>query len=67
MTPQTYETLAQAAERTGVSVLTLRRMIAEHKLCGYTIGRRILRVKPEDVDALLRPTSRFWDTGGAQP
>ena len=67
MTAQIYETLAQAAERTGVSVLTLRRMIAQHRLCGYTLGRRILRVKPEDVDALLRPTSRFWDTGNEQP
>jgi excisionase family DNA binding protein len=59
-TPQRFETLSQAAERTGISACTLRRRIASGDLTAYTVGRRILRLRPEDVDALLRavPTGR---------
>lgn len=54
---QHYESLAQAAERTGISRKTLRRRIASGQLPVFSSGRRILRVRPEDVDAMLRP---FW-------
>ena len=54
---QRYESLAQAAERTGISRKTLRRRIASGQLPVFSSGRRILRVCPEDVDATLRP---FW-------
>ena len=54
---QRYESLAQAAERTGISRKTLRRRIASGQLPVFSSGRRILRVRPEDVDAMLRP---FW-------
>ena len=56
MTPQapaSFESVAQAAQRTGVSVWTLRRRIASGELIAYTAGRRILRVRPADVDALF--------------
>ncbi|MCA0295446.1 MAG: helix-turn-helix domain-containing protein [Actinobacteria bacterium] len=51
---QRYESLAQAAERTGISRKTLRRRIASGQLPAFSSGRRILRVRPEDVDAMLR-------------
>lgn len=52
-----FETLAQAAERIGVSKRTLRRRIAAGELPAYNSGSRILRVRPQDVDALF--TQRF--------
>jgi excisionase family DNA binding protein len=55
MTPKTYESLAQAAERTSLSVKTLRRRIAAGKLRAYRDGPKILRVDPKDVDQMLRP------------
>ncbi len=56
MTPnKTYESLAQAAERTSLSVKTLRRRISAGKLRAYRDGPKILRVDPADVDKLLRP------------
>jgi excisionase family DNA binding protein len=51
----TYETLAQAAGRTGVSTKTLRRRIAEGQLTGYRLGSRLIRLDPVEVDGLLRP------------
>lgn len=55
MATQHYESLAQAAERTGISLRTLRRRIATGELPAFATGKRILRVRPEDVDNLLRP------------
>lgn len=54
-TPKTYESLAQAAERTDVSIKTLRRRIAAGDLPAYRYGPRVLRVDPHDVDKLMRP------------
>lgn len=48
-----FETLVSAAERTGFSVRTLRRRIAEGKLPAYRSGPRSIRVDPADVDRLL--------------
>ena len=55
MTTKTYESLAQAAERTAVSVKTLRRRIAAGKLRAYRYGPQVIRVEPNDVDLLMRP------------
>ena len=33
----------------------IRRRIASGELAAFTVGRRILRVRPEDVDGLFRP------------
>lgn len=56
MTPtKTYESLAQAAERTAVSVKTLRRRIAAGDLPAYRYGPRTLRLDPAEVDQLMRP------------
>ncbi|MCT2250968.1 helix-turn-helix domain-containing protein [Corynebacterium sanguinis] len=58
---QHYETVSQAAERTGLGKRTLRRYIAEGDLVAYRIGRTI-RLRPEDVDALFTPTNA-WEKG----
>ena len=54
-TRRTYESLAEAAARTGVSVRTLRRRVAEGRLTAYRCGPRLLRVDTEEVDALMKP------------
>ncbi len=58
-TSQRYESLRTASERTGISTLTLRKRIASGHLPAYRAGRRIIRVRPEDVDAMLRDTRSF--------
>lgn len=48
-----FESLAQAAERTGLSVRALRRRIADGSLPAYRSGPRILRLDPRDVDGMM--------------
>ncbi|MBD2759913.1 helix-turn-helix domain-containing protein [Yimella sp. cx-573] len=48
-----FESLADAAERTGLSIRTLRRRIAAGQLPAYRSGPRVLRVDPTDVDRLM--------------
>ncbi|WP_307148356.1 helix-turn-helix transcriptional regulator [Janibacter terrae] len=52
-TRRQFETLSQAADRTGLSVRTLRRRIAAGMLPAYRSGPRVLRVDPADVDRLM--------------
>jgi excisionase family DNA binding protein len=56
MSHRTYESLADAAARTAVSTRTLRRWIAEGRLEAYRIGPRLVRLDPESVDRLMKPT-----------
>ncbi|QLQ16364.1 MAG: helix-turn-helix domain-containing protein [Micropruina sp.] len=49
---QRYETVSQAAARTAMSPKTLRRRIACGLLPCYVTGN-VIRLRPEDVDALL--------------
>lgn len=53
-THRSYESLAHAAERTGMSIKTLRRRIAGGELAAYRSGR-LIRVEPVDVDRLMVP------------
>ena len=55
MTTRSYESLAQASERTGLSINTLRRLIAAGDLPAYRNGKRIILVDPQDVDRMMRP------------
>ncbi|OFE14457.1 helix-turn-helix domain-containing protein [Humibacillus sp. DSM 29435] len=48
-----FESLAAAAERTGLSIKTLRRRISNGTLAAYRSGPRILRVDPNDVDNMM--------------
>ncbi len=50
-----FESLTQAAERTGLSTRTLRRRIASGELTAYRSGHRIIRLDPGDGDRLLVP------------
>lgn len=52
---QRYESVSQAAERTGDNCRSLRRRVAVGRSV-HGIGRPILRVEPEDIDAHLRPS-----------
>lgn len=52
-TRRQFESLSEAAERTGLSTWTLRRRIADGMLPAYRSGSRIIRVDPDDVDDLL--------------
>ncbi len=62
-TRRTFESLAQAAERTKLSTRTLRRRIADGSLPAYRVGPRILRVDPDEVDQLLvrLPAAERWE------
>ncbi|MGV1007102.1 MAG: helix-turn-helix transcriptional regulator [Dermatophilaceae bacterium] len=56
MTPKPrrqFESLAQAAARTGLSTRTLRRRIAAGDLTAYRNGPRVIRIDPDDVDRLM--------------
>jgi excisionase family DNA binding protein len=56
MSRKNYESLAEAAARTHVSTRTLRRWIAQGRLNAYRAGPRLLRIDPEDVDAMMKPS-----------
>ena len=55
VTTQQYESLAQAAQRTGLSTRTLRPRIAAGLLPAFVSGRRTIRLKVEDVDRMMKP------------
>lgn len=57
--PRRYETMQSAAERTGLSVKSIRRRVAEGKLTGYRLGQRIIRLDPAEVDAMFVPTTKW--------
>ncbi|AGN18552.1 DNA binding domain-containing protein [Corynebacterium glutamicum MT] len=56
-------TIQQAAAEWQLGERTLRRHIAEGRLTAYRAGR-VIRLKPEDVDALFTPTNK-WNGGVA--
>lgn len=55
MATQRYESLAQAAERAGLSTWTIRRRISAGLLPAFASGRRTIRLKVEDVDLMMQP------------
>ncbi len=54
--------LADAGRRYDVSTRTLRRLIASGDLPGYRLGRRLIRVDLDELDALLRPIPTAGDS-----
>jgi excisionase family DNA binding protein len=48
-------TIAEAAERLGVNQLTIRRWIDDGTLPAYRLGQKNIRIKPDDLSALLKP------------
>ena len=51
--PRTYISLSEASDYVGVCERTIRRWIADGRLCGYRVGPRILRVDRTEVDELF--------------
>ena len=47
--------LQQAAEESSCSVSTLRNLIARGDLIAYRFGPRMIRVRRQDLEALLKP------------
>jgi len=43
----------QAAEKIGVHPWTVRRWISEGRIRGCRVGPRLMRINPDDVDAML--------------
>ena len=50
-----YASIDAAAAFVGVNPRTIRRRIAAGELTGYRIGKRLIRVDLNEVDAILRP------------
>jgi len=53
---------AAAADQIDVTTRTINRMIAAGELPAYRVGKRMVRIKQTDLDALLSPIP----AGGAQ-
>ena len=51
----TLITQQQAAEMLGLTDRTIRAMIADGRLRGYSIGRRVVRLRLDEVEAALTP------------
>jgi excisionase family DNA binding protein len=49
-----YISIPQAAEVLGVCDKTIRRHIAAGRLRAYRCGKRLIRVRVEDIEKLLR-------------
>lgn len=47
--------MAEAAEYLSTTDRTIRRMIADGSLPAHRLGKRMVRIDREHVDALLRP------------
>jgi excisionase family DNA binding protein len=60
-TRREFETLASAAERTGLSIRTVRRRIASGDLAAYRSGSRVIRVDPNDVDRMMVRIPTAWN------
>lgn len=54
-TSRRFESIAQAADRTGISTRTLRRRIVDGTLPAYRGGPRIIRLDAQEVDRLMVP------------
>jgi excisionase family DNA binding protein len=63
-----YISIAEAAEYLKISDRTVRRLIADGELTGYSIGRghRMLRVDLDEIDGnLMRPIGFHWNDPSA--
>jgi excisionase family DNA binding protein len=52
---QQYLSLSEAADLMSVSVKTLRRRIADGTIPAYRCGRRVIRIRVEDLELALLP------------
>lgn len=54
-TRRRYVTINDAAEYLGVTERTIRKMIADRRLTGYRMSRRVIRLDLNEIDAAMRP------------
>lgn len=50
-----YVKQSEAAEYLGVTVRTIRQMIADGRLTGYRSGTRLVRVDLNEIDSAMQP------------
>lgn len=48
-----YLSLADAADRLGVSTVTVRRRITDGRLRAFRLGKRLIRIRVEDLESML--------------
>jgi excisionase family DNA binding protein len=69
--PRPYLTIRETAALLALSTRTIHRYIAEGKLKAYrVVGEKVIRIKREDVEALLEPVDAEGQApgaGGKQP
>lgn len=53
--PPAFVSRAAAAEHLGIDTRTLDRMIADGEVPAYRVGRKLVRLRWADVEALLVP------------
>ena len=51
----TYMTMAEAAEYLGVTDRTIRQMTVDGRLKSYSLGRRVVRLRRDEIDAAMKP------------
>lgn len=56
-TRKVYITQQEAADILGVTDRAIRKMIADKRLTGYRLGRRVIRLRLDEVEAALQPMS----------
>uniref|UniRef100_A0AAU8GS27 Helix-turn-helix DNA binding protein n=1 Tax=Mycobacterium phage BabyBack TaxID=3158877 RepID=A0AAU8GS27_9CAUD len=56
--------ISETADYLGVCPATVRRYIAEGKIKAYRLGRRLIRVDRDSVDAFMKPIGN-WKPGRA--
>lgn len=62
--PRRWAAINEAAEYAAVSPKTIRRYISRGDLTGHRLGKRLLRVDLNELDALLRPIPTVGTMGG---
>ncbi len=66
MNDQVWFTRKEAAEHLRVGTRTLDRWIADGKLPAYQKGRKLIRLRREDLDAFMMGTPKGGGTGGGR-
>lgn len=59
--PRRYASLDDAAEYAGCGARTIRRLISAGELTGYRLGKRLLRINLDELDAAMRPVPSAGD------
>lgn len=57
-----YVSVTEAANYLGVTTVTIREMLRDGRLQGWTLGPRVLRIRRAELDTALEP----WGGGDAR-